>query len=328
MNKSVLLTGGAGYVGSHVAKELHKNGFTPVILDTNIKDKPWSGIYGPSFDCSLPREITFLENIVTRYNIDSCIHFAGSTKVGESMQDPKTYYINNVVMPLTLIDRLRAIGVNKFLFSSSAAVYGLPASTAREEDLPCPINPYGRTKYIIEEVLKDYNMAYNFKSISLRYFNVAGINQDLDSIDVKSDHEHIIPIIIESARMNREFTLFGTDFNTVDGTCVRDYVHVTDVAEAHLLSLLELNKDAVCNIYNVGSGKGTSNLELIKKIEQYYGPMDILKLNRRSGDPAELVADITKIKNDLKWEPKNSSIDNIIRSVVQWYNNNNKRNLN
>jgi len=328
MNKSVLLTGGAGYIGSHVAKELHKNGFTPVILDTNIKDKPWSDSYGPAFECSLPREIDFLESIITRHHIDSCIHFAGYTKVGESMAEPNRYYVNNVVMTLTLIDRLKAIGIDKFLFSSSAAVYGLSTLKASENELPCPINPYGRTKYFVEEILKDYNLAYNFKSISLRYFNVAGINQDIDIVDVKSDREHIIPIIIESARHSKEFELYGTDFDTPDGTCVRDYVHVTDVAEAHLLALLKLDNDAVCEKYNVGSGIGTSNLELIKKVEKYYGPMDILKLKRRLGDPAELVADITKIKKDLKWEPKNSSVDNIIRSVVQYYNNNNKKNLN
>jgi UDP-glucose 4-epimerase len=329
MNKSVLLTGGAGYIGSHVAKELHKNGYTPVILDTNIKDKPWCDSFGPAFDCLLPKEIIFLKDIVHRYNIDSCIHLAADAKVGESVINPSKYYMNNVTMTLSLINNLKDIGINKFVFSSSAAVYGtLTDTTANENDVPMPINAYGKSKYFVEEILKDYSVAYNFKSISLRYFNVSGINGDLDVNDVKNDTEHLIPIVIHSARNSKEFTLYGTDFNTPDGTCVRDYVHINDVAEAHVLALQSLDKDYVCEQYNIGSGVGTSNLEIVKKIERYYGPMKILKTDKRPGDPAVLVANIDKVKADLNWKPTHSSVDNIIGSVIQWYNNINKKDLN
>lgn len=328
MKKSVLLIGGAGYIGSHIAKELHKNGFTPIVLDRDVAKKPWSDRYGPSFNCDLPKELNFLEGIITRYSIDSCIHLGANTLVGESVLNPSKYYINNVVMTLALLNRLNELGLKKIIFSSSAAVYGMPNGLAREDAVPNPINPYGRSKYYVEEILKDYNRAYNFNSISLRYFNVSGISADAELGEVKPDEGHLIPNLIESARQSREFTLFGTDFDTADGTCVRDYVNVEDVAEAHLLALLSLNNDNVCERYNIASGVGTSNLELIKKVEKYYGPMDILKLGRRDGDPAELVADITKAKEQLKWSPSKSSIDNIVRSVVQWYNKTHQKELN
>lgn len=327
MEKSILLIGGAGYIGSHVAKELHKNGYTPVILDKDIKNKPWSNRYGPTFECDLPRELNFLESIITRYSIDRCIHLAAYINVGESVASPSRYYINNFVMTLALLDRLNELGIKKIVFSSTAAVYGVAEGLANENDPVNPINPYGRSKYYVEEILKDYLTAYNFNSVSLRYFNVSGVARDAELGDVKPDQGHLISILVDSARQSKKFSLYGTDFDTKDGTCIRDYVHVEDLAKSHLPALMSLDKDSICESYNVGTGIGTSNLELIKKVEKYYGPMNIQNSDRRPGDPSELVADITKIKEQLGWKPE-SNVDNIVQSVVQWCNKTHQKELN
>lgn len=321
IKKSVMVVGGAGYIGSHTAKQLKKNGFTPVVVDRDIKSKPWATQYGPAFEINLPRDVDLLDEIIKRYNIDSCIHFAAYTKVGESVVDPSKYYLNNVVMTLRLLDKLRSLGVNKFVFSSSAATYGIPKDGfADVEAIAQPINPYGKTKLFVEEILKDYRVAYNFSSVSLRYFNAAGADADAEIGELREDETHIIPLAIEAAKKSKEFTLFGTDFNTPDGTCVRDYVHVTDLAQGHVLALIKTSDDVVCERYNLGSGIGTSNLELLNTIQKYAGDMDILKLERRSGDPPTLVANIDKTILELKWEPQHSTIDNIVRTAVKWYN--------
>ena len=247
MNKAVLVVGGAGYIGSHTAKELTKNGFTPVVVDRDIKTKPWATQYGPAFECNLPRDTDFLKEIIHRYNIDSCIHFAAHTQVGESVKDPSKYYKNNVIMTVQLLDKLREAGVNKFVFSSSAAVYGVPANGIAEDDATDlqPINPYGRGKLMVENILKDYYVAYGLSSVSLRYFNAAGADADAEIGELREDESHIIPLAIEAAYQNKEFKLFGTDFDTPDGTCVRDYVHVTDLANAHVLSLQRASGDVI-----------------------------------------------------------------------------------
>lgn len=329
VHKSVLVVGGAGYIGSHTAKQLLKNGFTPVVVDRDIKSKPWATQYGPAFEINLPRDVDLLDAVVKRYNIDSCIHFAAYTKVGESVADPSKYYLNNVVMTLRLLDKLRSLGVNKFVFSSSAATYGIPEGGIADVDaVPRPINPYGKSKLFVEEILKDYRTAYHFSSVSLRYFNAAGADAEAEIGELREDETHIIPLAIEAAKKDREFTLFGTDFDTADGTCVRDYVHVTDLAEAHVMALMKASRDVICERYNLGSGIGTSNLELLNTVEKYAGAMDVIKLGRRAGDPPTLIADIEKTKKELGWEPKYSTIDNIVSTAVKWYNKMHPKDLN
>jgi len=330
MNKAILVVGGAGYIGSHTAKQLVKNGFTPVVIDRDIKSKPWATQYGPTFECNLPRDMDFLAELIKRYNIDSCIHFAAYTKVGESVTDPSKYYKNNVVMTLHLIDKLRELGVNKFIFSSSAAVYGIPKEgVARDtgESLS-PINPYGMSKLMIENILRDYFVAYNTSSISLRYFNAAGADADEELGQSQEGASHIIPLAIQAAYQNSEFQLFGTDFNTSDGTCIRDYIHVTDLADAHVLALKKISEMQICERYNLGTGQGTSNREILNTVKKYVGSMKIKETDRRPGDPDVLIADATRAKSELNWEPKHSSIDNIVRTAVKWYNKINKKELN
>ena len=330
MNKAVLVVGGAGYIGSHTAKQLLKNGFTPVVVDRDIKSKPWATQYGPAFECNLPRDIDFLAELIRRYNIDSCIHFAAHTKVGESVKDPSKYYRNNVIMTVQLLDRIRAVGVNKIVFSSSAAVYGVPRggiADDQNDDLR-PINPYGRSKLFVERILEDYYTAYNTSSVSLRYFNAAGADAEAEIGELREDETHIIPLAIEAAYQNKEFKLFGTDFPTEDGTCIRDYVHVTDLADAHVLALQKTYSNIVCSKYNLGSGTGVSNRQLLNTIKKYVGTINVVEADRRLGDPPVLVANIDRAKIELGWESKHSSIDNIVRTAVKWYNKINKKDLN
>ena len=330
MNKAVLVVGGAGYIGSHTAKELTKHGFTPVVIDRDIKTKPWATQYGPAFECHLPRDTDFLKQIIHRYNIDSCIHFAAHTQVGESVKDPSKYYKNNVIMTIQLLDKLREAGVNKFVFSSSAAVYGVPENGIADDDETNlqPINPYGRSKLMVENILKDYHVAYGLSSISLRYFNAAGADGDSEIGELREDETHIIPLAIEAAYQNKEFKLFGTDFDTPDGTCVRDYVHVTDLAVGHVLSLQRASGDVMCERYNLGSGISTSNRQLLDTIKKYVGNIKILEMDRRAGDPPVLVADTTRARTDLGWEPRHSAIDNIVQTAVKWYSKINRKDLN
>jgi nucleoside-diphosphate-sugar epimerase len=330
MKKSVLVVGGAGYVGSHTAKQLTMNGFTPVVLDRDIKTKPWATQYGPAFECNLPRDIDFLKEIVNRYNIDSCIHFAACTRISESVKDPSKYYKNNVVMTIQLLDKLREVGVNKFVFSSSAAVYGaIEDGMAKDDELNLqPINPYGMSKLMVENILKDYYVAYGLSSISLRYFNAAGADADSEVGELRQDEFHIIPLAIEAAFHSKEFQLFGTDFDTPDGTCVRDYVHVTDLAVAHVLALQKVSGDVVCGRYNLGSGIGISNQQLLDTIKKYLGEFKIVKTSKRAGDPPVLIANNDRAKKELGWKLEHSTIDNIVCTAVKWYNNINKKDLN
>jgi len=321
MQKSVLVVGGAGYIGSHTCKQLVKNGFTPVVVDRDIKSKPWATQFGPAFEINLPRDIDLLDEIIKRHSIDSCIHFAAYTKVGESVQHPSKYYLNNVVMTLRLLDKLRFLEVDKFVFSSSAATYGIPENgIASVDSVPQPINPYGKTKFFVEEILKDYHVAYKLSSVSLRYFNAAGADADAEVGELREDETHIIPLAIEAAKKGTGFKLFGTDFPTEDGTCVRDYVHVTDLAEAHVQSLVKATNENICERYNLGSGIGTSNRQLLDTIQRHAGPMEITEEDRRAGDPPTLVADVEKTFEQLNWKPMHSSIDNIVKTAVKWYN--------
>jgi len=319
ISRSVLVTGGAGYVGSHCCKFLAKNGYIPVVIDRNLKNKPIE--FGPSFEINLPTNIEALDDIIKRYNIDSCIHFAGSASVAESVADPSQYYKNNVIMTIALLDKLIANNIKTFVYSSSAATYGDPGLTmCQENDFVNPINSYGATKLMMERICKDYNIAYGLSSIGLRYFNAAGADPDADVGELREQETHIIPLAIEAGRQNKTFKLFGNEYGTDDGTCVRDYVHVMDLANAHVKALNYASNNNCSEIINLGSGEPVSNKQLLDTIQKHIGKMDIKIEPNRPGDPAYLVADISKAKKILNWGPTQSSIDNVVGTALKWYN--------
>jgi UDP-glucose-4-epimerase GalE len=325
-SKAVLVTGGAGYVGSHTCKLLAKNGYTPVTVDRHFREGLVS--FGPNYNLNLPQEINRLDEIITRYNITSCIHFAGSTSVPESVANPSLYYKNNLIVTVSLLDKLIECGIKTFVYSSSAATYGDPGfRKCRESDVCKPINSYGATKLMMEQVCKDYKTAYGLSSIGLRYFNAAGADPDGEVGELREKETHIVPLAIDAARHNRTFKIFGDKYDTPDGTCVRDYVHVMDLADAHIKALNYASENSVTEVFNLGSGAPASNKELLDTVQKHTGKMNIEMHDNRPGDPAYLVADIDKVKKVLEWEPTQSTIDNVVATAVQWYNKTHKKEI-
>ena len=325
-SKAVLVTGGAGYVGSHTCKMLAKNGYIPVTLDRHHREGLVS--FGPSYVMSLPQEVNRLDEIITRYNITSCIHFAGSTSVSESVANPSMYYKNNLIMTVSLLDKLIECGVKTFVYSSSAAAYGDPGlKKCKESDVCKPINSYGATKLMMEQLCRDYKTAYGLSSVGLRYFNAAGADPECEVGELREKETHIIPLAIDAARQGKTFKIFGDKYNTDDGTCVRDYVHVMDLADAHIKSLNYASHNPVAEVFNLGSGAPASNKELLETVQKHTGKMNIEMHDNRPGDPAYLVADTSKAKEILKWEPTQSSIDNVVATAVQWYNKTHKKEI-
>jgi len=326
ISRSVLVTGGAGYVGSHCCKFLAKNGYVPIVVDRNLKDKPVA--FGPSFEIDLPTNIQALDDIIKRYNVQSCIHFAGSASVAESVRDPSQYYKNNVIMTIALLDKLLEHDVKTFVYSSSAATYGDPGfRKCRESDVPNPISAYGGSKLMMEMICKDYLRAYELSSVGLRYFNAAGADPEAEVGELREKETHIIPLAIDAARQGRTFKMFGDKYDTPDGSCVRDYVHVMDLADAHVKALNYASENTVAEVFNLGSSAPASNKELLDTVQKYTGKMNIEIHDNRPGDPAYLVADTDKAKSILGWEPTQSSIDNVVSTAVKWYNKTHKKEI-
>ena len=325
-SKAVLVTGGAGYVGSHTCKMLAKNGYVPVTVDRHFREGLVS--FGPNYNLNLPQEMDRLDEIIKRYNVTSCIHFAGSTSVPESVANPSLYYKNNLITTIALLDKLIECGVKTFVYSSSAATYGDPGmQLCMETDVPNPISSYGASKLMIEQVCRDYKVAYGLSSVGLRYFNAAGADPEAEVGELREKETHIIPLAIAAAKQGKTFKIFGDKYDTDDGTCVRDYVHVMDLADAHLKSLNYASQNQVSEVFNLGSGEPASNRQLIDTVQKYAGEMNIEMHGNRPGDPAYLVADTTKAKEILGWEPTQSSIDNVVSTAVSWYNKNHKKDL-
>ena len=328
LSKAVLVTGGAGYVGSHTCKFLAKNGFLPIVIDRDLKTKFKPAEFGPIFDIALPQEINRLDEIITRYNITSCIHFAGSASVAESVKDPSEYYKNNVIATIALLDKLIECDVKTFVYSSSAATYGDPGfRKCKESDVPKPISSYGGSKLMMEMICKDYLRAYGLSSVGLRYFNAAGADPEAEVGELRDKETHIIPLAIDAVRQGRTFKMFGDKYDTPDGSCVRDYVHVMDLADAHVKALNYASGNQVSEVFNLGSGAPASNKELLDTVQKHAGEMKIEIHENRPGDPAYLVADIDKVKNVLGWEPTQSSIDNVVATAVKWYNKTHKKEI-
>jgi len=320
---AVLVTGGLGYVGSHAVKMLMERGESVVSLDDLVFGhvEASSGsevVIGDIGDKEL------LRKIFSTHDIDSIMHFAAFADVGESVADPQKYYITNVSKSLAMLEVMLEFDIKMMIFSSSAATFGEPTQIPIPEDHPKdPTNPYGRSKLMLEEILKEYEHAYGLRSISFRYFNASGADP---SGSIGEDHKpehHIIPLVLEVAMGRREkFSMFGTDWPTPDGTCIRDYVHVTDLAQAHVLGLDALRKGKGTTVYNLGNGSGYSNRQVIATAEEVTGKkINVVDAPRRPGDPAVLVASSRKAVEELGWSPKYPDLKTIIETAWNWHSN-------
>ena len=317
---TVLVVGGAGYIGSHMAKMLALSGHVVLILDnisTGFRDAVRYGrlIEGDLADQSL------LNWVFTNNDIAAVLHFAALSQVGESMREPSRYYRNNVSNTQNLLDAMLQHGVKHFIFSSTAAIFGEP--TARlldEQHQQRPINPYGRSKRMVEEMLLDYGAAYGLRSVSLRYFNAAGADPDGELGERHDPESHLIPLVLQTALGYRDrIAIYGNDCPTHDGTCIRDYIHVWDLCSAHLLALNYLLAGGQSDAFNLGNGIGFSVREVIDSARRVTGQnIPIIVQDRRPGDPAILVADGQKARRDLGWEPLFTELDEIIAHAWKW----------
>lgn len=314
MLKKILVVGGAGFIGSHVNKLLNLKGFDTVVLD-NLSTGSREAVVAGTFVQGDFGDKSLLKKLFQQHNFDAAIHFAALTDVGESIRHPNIYYSNNVVKTLALLDSMIKREVKALIFSSSAAVYGIPQhGLVKETDPLNPINPYGQTKAVVENILKDYDRAFSFKSCSLRYFNAAGGDPQGEIKNRKKKENNLIPIVLRSLREEKEVTIFGTDYPTPDGTCIRDYVHVMDLAEAHILALEKLLQGGSSSCYNLGNGRGYSVKEVIQAAQNTAGQKVIVNEGpRRPGDPPILMADSEKAKEELGWRQKFPDLKDMIR---------------
>jgi len=313
----ILVTGGAGYVGSHCVKELLRQNREVVIFD-NLDQGVREAVLSERFvEGDLLRRED-LECVFDQYEIDAVMHFAALASVGDSMRNPQRYYENNVVGTLNLLGAMHEHGVKRLIFSSSAAVYGDPDLVPIPEDhRKLPKNPYGRTKWMMEEAMADYAQGYDLRYIALRYFNAAGCDPEGNLGENHDPEEHLIPIVLDVVLGRREtVTIFGTDYDTPDGTCVRDYVHVSDLANAHVLALDALTAGGKSTAYNLGIGNGYSVREVIDSCRRATGrDIAVEEGSRRPGDPAVLVADPTRAMRELGWKPQFTDLDEIVTTA-------------
>lgn len=318
---NVLVVGGAGYIGAHTVQALRERGHKVFVYDNlstgNLEAVPEDVHF---FEGDI-RDGDFLRHIFAEYLIDAVVHFAACSLVGESMQDPAKYYNNNVVGTLSLLNAMKGAGVEYLLFSSTAAVYGEPTSLPITETALCqPTNVYGRTKLAIEWSLADYAQAYNLKYTALRYFNAAGASLDASIGEAHPVETHLIPLIFQAVTKHKALQVFGDDYPTPDGTCIRDYIHVVDLATAHVLALEKMVQTQQSAVYNLGTETGFSVLEIIKMVEQVTGLVVPYTISpRRVGDPARLVASVSKAKQQLGWQLQYSDLQQIISSAWQWH---------
>ncbi|MDH4318258.1 MAG: UDP-glucose 4-epimerase GalE, partial [Desulfobulbaceae bacterium] len=288
MNKTVFVTGGAGYIGSHACKELYRCGYNPVTVDNLIYGHPWAVKWGPLEECDIA-DSDRLDELFKQYSPIAVIHFAASSHVAVSVADPGQYYTNNVAGTISLLETMRRNGCANFVFSSSCSTYGKPDRVPIREDHPRkPISPYGTSKLMVEEIIADYHMAYDFNYIALRYFNAAGADPDGEIGEAHDPETHLVPLTIFTALGRRkEIAVFGTDYETPDGSAVRDYTHVMDIAAAHVSSLEHLRSGKESGCINLGTGQGYSVLEIIKAVEDVSGKtLPVIYSDRRPGDPA------------------------------------------
>lgn len=317
----ILIVGGAGYIGSHINKELNKNGYETVVFDNLVKGHKelvkWGRLeIGDLGDKNRIREV------FQKYPIEAVFDFAAFIEVGESVKDPEKYYQNNVSNTLNLLSVMREFGVNKIIFSSTAATFGNPEYTPIDEKHPqFPINPYGQSKLMVEKIFNDFDNAYGMKFVVFRYFNASGADLEAEIGEWHEPESHLIPLIFDAAAGKREdIKIFGTDYPTLDGTCIRDYIHVQDLAQAHLLGLKHLLNGGESEFLNLGNGKGFSVREVIDSVKRVTGKdFKVTEAERRAGDPPVLVASSELAKEKLGWMPKYAEIDEIVKSAWKWY---------
>ncbi|HBO58101.1 MAG TPA: UDP-glucose 4-epimerase GalE [Opitutae bacterium] len=321
----VLVVGGAGYIGSHCVRQLRDAGHKPVVLDNLVfghRQAVASDI--PFYDCDLG-DYDSVAHILKNEKIDLVMHFAAFAYVGESVTEPRKYYENNLVATLRLLEAMLDNGVKKFVFSSTCATYGEPETLPMLESLPqAPINPYGQTKLDVENCLKAFSQAYGLSFAAFRYFNAAGAAED-GSIGEDHDPEtHLIPLVLDAATGRREnIKIFGTDYSTPDGTCLRDYVHVDDLSRAHIAVFDKLERPSVGLFYNLGTGRPNSVREIIDAVQAVTGlNVPIIEAGRRAGDPPALFADSTKAQKELGWQIQHTNIQSIIASAWKWHKSN------
>jgi UDP-glucose 4-epimerase len=312
----ILICGGAGYIGSHMAKMLYEHDYEVTVFD-NLSTGHRHALHWGRFIQGDLLDKTALKSLFGSTSFDAVMHFSARSLVGESMENPALYYENNVVGTFNLLEAMRLAGMDKFIFSSSAAVYGRPVKNLIDETHPqAPINPYGYTKLVVERMLSDFFNSYGFCSVSLRYFNAAGADP---SGIIGEDHDpetHLIPNVLKAAALKKPMKVFGNNYPTKDGTCIRDYIHVNDLCNAHLLALNFIQEKDGAHVFNLGNGNGFSVLEVIEAAQTVTGlsiPYDIT--DSRPGDPAILVADSRRGREELSWSPEYTDIESIIQTA-------------
>ena len=321
---TILVTGGAGYIGSHATIELQRSGYDVIILDNLVyghRDLVES-VLKAELVVGDTNDRPLLDRLFAEREIAAVMHFAAYAYVGESVTDPAKYYRNNVIGTLTLLEAMVAANVKKFVFSSTCATYGVPKTTPIPEAHPQdPINPYGRSKLMVERILADFDRAYDFNSVIFRYFNAAGADPEGLLGEDHNPETHLIPLVLQTALGKREsISIFGTDYPTPDGTCIRDYIHVTDLATAHCQGLEYLLDGGKSEIFNLGNGSGFSVKETIEAARQVTGlEIKAVECDRRPGDPPALVGSSEKARDILGWSPQYSDIERILTHAWQWH---------
>ena len=322
----VIVTGGSGYVGGHICKALKLSGYIPINIDRQWS--PWAEDYGPHYRMSFTPSHHAIHDAVKKYNIIAVIHCAANSLVGPSVTTPAMYYENNVTNTLHLLDFLFKQNIKNFVFSSSSSVYGDQEIVPINESASLnPLTSYGRSKQMVEGILHDYDIAYDMRSVSLRYFNACGADFDSHLGQVK-DATHVIARVMESIINNGIFSVYGDNYNTPDGTAIRDYTHVWDLALAHVRSVEYLLNDGKTTILNLGAGQGQSVKDILNATETVVGKLPIIEYGEaRPGDPTKVIADISKANEVLDWVPKHSDLNTIIKSAWTWYNSDRYRGL-
>lgn len=318
---AVLVCGGAGYIGSHINKQLNKEGYETVVFDNLVYGHREAVKWGDFIQGDL-KNIDEIEAAFQKYKIDAVFHFAAYAYVGESVEKPEKYYYNNVSNTLNLLQVMKKYGCNKIIFSSTCATYGEPEKAPITEEMPQnPINPYGASKLMVERIFKDYSKAYGLKFVVLRYFNAAGADPEGEIGESHTPETHLIPLVLDAASGKRQdIKIFGTDYDTPDGSCIRDYIHVYDLATAHLAALYYLEEGKESDFFNLGNALGTSVLEVVKSVKKVTGrEFTVAMTDRRAGDPAKLVGSSEKARKVLGWKPIYGDIDTIVEHAWKWH---------
>jgi UDP-arabinose 4-epimerase len=317
---AILVTGGAGYIGSHTAKALAQTGLQPIVVDSLERGHREAVQWGPLIEADIG-DRTAMERIFRENQIDAVLHFAAFAYVGESMYQPELYFRNNVVQTLTLLEAMHAAGVRKIVFSSTCASYGNPLRIPIDEDHPQnPVSPYGESKVMVERLLHWFGAIHDFRWTALRYFNAAGADPDGQLGEEHDPEPHLIPVAISAAMgRSKALEIYGTDYDTPDGTAIRDYLHVTDLSVAHVAALRYLQQGGASTAFNLGTGRGQSVREVIAMVERVSGrKVPAREIGRRAGDPPALVADASKAAQLLRWRAEHSTLEEIVRTAWRW----------